>query len=104
VDKTLGKTHLSIQPHGDVQAEVEARILQFAAVSKMQEGALPRLPEEPAAYGGKKLGMICSYCPYKQRCWQHANQGAGIRTFIYKSGPVFMTEMGHKEPDVPEVL
>lgn len=47
--------------------------------------------------GNRKLGVECSYCVYKKECWP------ALRTFLYSTGPVFLTEV-HKTPDVPEVV
>lgn len=64
---------------------------------------LPEPPErcfEPVPFGksgNMKLGTTCSYCSFKQECHP------GLRTFIYSSGPVFLTEVT-REPDVPEIL
>lgn len=52
--------------------------------------------------GNMKLATNCSYCDYKNACWADANQGHGLRTFIYAKGPVFLTEVV-KTPDVYEV-
>lgn len=46
--------------------------------------------------GNRKLDTGCSYCPHKFRCWP------GLRTFIYSTGPRFLTAVA-REPDVPEV-
>lgn len=51
--------------------------------------------------GNMKLGVNCSYCDFKHTCWSNANGGKGLRTFIYSTGPVFLTEV-QKEPDVFE--
>lgn len=62
--------------------------------------------DEPPAYcyddipdgksGNMKLPTGCSYCQYKFRC------KPGVRTFLYSSGPRFLTVVA-KTPDVPEV-
>lgn len=46
--------------------------------------------------GNLKLPTGCSYCAHKYRCHP------GLRTFIYSTGPRFLTEV-HRQPDVPEV-
>lgn len=63
----------------------------------------PRCHEaEPmGASGNMKLGVNCSYCDHKVRCWADSNGGLGLRTFIYSSGPVFLTEV-KSEPKVYE--
>lgn len=52
--------------------------------------------------GNRKLGVNCSYCPFKKECWKDANNGRGLRTFLYYKGPVFLTNV-EREPDVPEI-
>lgn len=52
--------------------------------------------------GNRKLPVTCSYCGYKEECWKDANDGAGLRTFAYTRGPVFMTKVVRK-PNVPEI-
>lgn len=59
-------------------------------------------PEEPeGASGNMKLGVNCSYCSFKDRCWSDSNNGLGLRTFLYASGPKFLTKV-MKEPQVRE--
>lgn len=58
---------------------------------------------EDGAYGNRKLGVECSYCPFKVDCWQDVNDGSGLRKFIYSSGPRWLTVV-KKEPNVMEDL
>lgn len=51
--------------------------------------------------GNLKLPVGCSYCPYKFECWEDSNDGAGLRTFIYATGPVYLAHV-ENEPRVPE--
>lgn len=51
--------------------------------------------------GNRKLGVNCSYCAFKDRCWQDSNGGLGLRTFLYSNGPRFLTNVA-REPNVPE--
>ena len=46
--------------------------------------------------GNRKLAVGCSYCPYKFTCWHE------VRTFIYSSGPRYLTEV-FNEPKVTEI-
>lgn len=52
--------------------------------------------------GNRKLGIGCSYCPFKDKCWADANGGRGLRKFMYSRGPVWLTHVA-KEPKVDEV-
>ena len=58
--------------------------------------------EEMGKSGNRKIGVVCSYCPHKDRCWSDANGGLGLRKFIYSSGPVWLTHVT-SEPKVFEV-
>src|SRR5210317_1411997 len=46
--------------------------------------------------GNMKLAVGCSYCQYKHICWP------GVRTFLYSSGPRYLTEVVN-EPKVTEI-
>jgi hypothetical protein len=59
----------------------------------------PSVPEGKS--GNQKLGIGCSYCPFKQDCWSDANGGQGLRTFYYASGPRYFTHI-QREPKVDE--
>jgi len=51
--------------------------------------------------GNRVLSTSCSYCPFAQHCWRDANNGEGLRTYIYARGPVHFTKIS-KEPRVAE--
>lgn len=51
--------------------------------------------------GNRKLGIGCSYCRHKDKCWADTNEGQGLRKFIYARGPTWLTEV-KKEPRVDE--
>lgn len=51
--------------------------------------------------GNRKLGVGCSYCPFKEECWKDSNGGQGLRKFIYARGPVWLTNVT-REPKVGE--
>lgn len=57
--------------------------------------------EEFGASGNRVLNVNCSYCAHKFRCWASANGGVGLRTFMYASGPKFLTNVA-VEPKVYE--
>lgn len=60
----------------------------------------PDAPEGKS--GNRKLGLNCSYCPFKDECWKDSNGGRGLRKFFYSRGPVWLTNVA-KEPKVEEV-
>jgi hypothetical protein len=51
--------------------------------------------------GNMKLGIGCSYCAFHDECWKDANDGQGLRKYIYARGPVWLTEV-KREPRVEE--
>jgi hypothetical protein len=62
--------------------------------------APPRIAnaEVEATHGNKALGTVCSYCPFKNKCWP------GLRTFLYSKGPVFLTEVNKVPPNITEIV
>ena len=46
--------------------------------------------------GNMKLSVGCSYCAYKHECW------SSLRTFIYSTGPRYLTFVA-REPNVVEI-
>ena len=40
--------------------------------------------------GNLRLPMGCGYCPHKYECYSDANNGYGIRTFMYSNGPKYL--------------
>lgn len=70
--------------------------------------ASPTIPEKcydavPLGVSGNmKLPTGCSYCGFKKECWKDANDGKGLRTFIYSTGPVYLTKVSEL-PRVYEV-
>lgn len=58
--------------------------------------------EEEGKSGNRALGVNCSYCSHKFRCWQDANGGLGLRVFKYSTGPKFLTNVA-VEPKVYEI-
>lgn len=59
--------------------------------------------EKMGESGNRKLGVNCSYCEFKKRCWADSNDGLGLRIFSYSSGPVFLTNVA-VEPKVYEIM
>jgi len=59
-------------------------------------------PQPEGASGNLALSVGCSYCPHKFRCWADANNGVGVRTFLYSTGPKHLVHV-EKEPKVPEL-
>ncbi len=53
--------------------------------------------------GNHVLQNGCVFCHYKDRCWSHSNDGAGLRVFDYSNGHKYFTKV-LKEPNVAEVI
>ena len=53
-------------------------------------------PEPMGKSGNMKLGINCSYCPFKFKCWE------GLRGFHYSNGPIWLSHV-EEEPRVPEM-
>jgi hypothetical protein len=95
VDKELG--HVVVDKYQvqerDWEKEVQEKKVMLASSEPPPRGFFP---EPHNKSGNLKLPTPCAYCPFKKTCYP------GLRTFIYASGPVYMTRVT-KEPDVREV-
>lgn len=70
-----------------------AHAVDIVRLSGPPSAVIPPVPQS-ATSKNEKLSVTCSYCPFKKRCFPH------VRTFLYSTGPVFLT----KVVDVPRVL
>ena len=104
VDKQLGKLHLDLYDFEvrGTEEKVRDRIERLRLALSKESPPERCFSDEPMGKSGNhKLGLNCSYCTHKYRCWSDANEGVGLRTFVYSNGPVFMTKV-EREPDVFE--
>lgn len=103
MDKTTGELAYLPYSREELDAfDVESRIdyIKEAVDSEVEpERCYP--DEKMGESGNRKLGVNCSYCDFKNRCWADSNNGIGLRTFLYSSGPVFLTQV-KSEPKVFE--
>lgn len=61
-------------------------------------------PDEPyGASGNMGLNTQCIFCPFKDRCWQDANNGQGLRKFKYAGDKVEYLTKVVRTPSVPEI-
>ena len=60
-------------------------------------------PIPDGSKGNMKLPKPCAWCKYKHECHKDANDGAGLRTFQYSKGLVYLTKVV-SEPKVEEHL
>ena len=102
IDKQSGALALCRPDKSDVPNARE-RIKHLRKVLKDKDKPPPRCyDEEPEGTSGNmKLSVGCSYCAYKNDCWSDANDGHGLRKFIYSKGPRWLTKVV-SEPNVPE--
>lgn len=93
MDKQFGHVSVSIY---DVSEELENKTEELRTRKATYSGrhAPPRLKDAEVPFnksGNMKLNTACSYCHRKHDCFPN------LRTFLYSSGPVFMTKVV-KEP------
>lgn len=103
VNKVLGDISFVPLPEEKVKEyDVESRI---RTVKGVISSSVPPdrcfSPEPDGKSGNLKLGITCSYCGYKDECWSDANNGAGLKTYIYSTGPKYLVQV-MKEPRVGE--
>jgi hypothetical protein len=95
VDKTLG--HICLDTHSKVDVDyaqmVESRRAMLSWPTPPDRGYAD-VPD--GASGNRRLGMECSYCPFKSTCWE------GLRVFAYSNRPVFLTRVV-RQPKVQEL-
>lgn len=99
VDKTLG--HMCLYEHKVRPDFIRERIR--TSKETVQQSSPPACTCGTVADGKSgniKLDMRASYNPFKFQCAER--RGEKLRTFLYASGPVFLTKVVRK-PDVPEV-
>jgi len=100
MDKQLG--HLTYMPVTKLM-DIPKRISEVTEIVKSPtppEKCYDAVPDGKS--GNLKLSVGCSYCKFKTECWSDANYGKGLRTFLYSTGPKFLTHVV-REPDVHEV-
>ena len=102
IDKQSGALALCRPDKSDVPNARE-RIKHLRVALKDKNKPPPRCyDEEPdGTSGNMKLSVGCSYCAYKNDCWSDANDGQGLRKFIYSKGPRWLTKVVN-EPNVSE--
>lgn len=95
LDQELGHVKLRLIPkeNTDWKTKIEEK---KGLVSKAEPPVRPFKDVDDGMSGNKKLPVICSYCPYKKKCWP------GVRTFISSSGPKHLTVV-KREPNMVEV-
>lgn len=95
VDKEMGHVVLDVysMPERDLELEVKKKSELLESSEPPERGYKP---EPHNKSGNMALPLACKYCSFRQVCHP------GLRTFLYSSGPVYMTKVV-KEPDVKEL-
>jgi len=94
VDKTLGKiTMLPIPRNKRDYPKLVQEIRQILGERVPPARAYQDVPDGKS--GNRKLGVACSYCPFKQICWPN------LKVYAYSTGPRFLTHVA-REPRVEE--
>lgn len=95
MEKSLGKlTFYEPKPRDDDISSLIAKVKQDVDGDTVPDRPFGSV--EDGKSGNRKLPVTCSYCNFKYHCWD------GLRTFIYSTGPRFLTTV-KKVPNVPEV-
>jgi len=93
-DKTLG--HICLDIH-------EKKSIPYDLIYKHKKEMVAAPNEPPRGFtavpdgksGNEKLGVNCSYCDFKDKCWP------GLQTYIYSTGPRYLTKVV-REPKVEQ--
>lgn len=95
VDKTLGHICLDFHPYKKLPMEaIYERKKDLVNQPEPPTRKFDPIPE--GVSGNKVLGVNCSYCPFKTKCWP------SLQTYLYSTGPKHFTEVV-KEPKVPKL-
>jgi len=101
MDKQLGKLTYMAVPEMDM-IDVPKRIKELKKIVEADEPVRCFDDVPDGKSGNLKLDTNCSYCPFKETCWSDANDGQGLRLFIYSNGPRWLTHI-ERVPDVKEI-
>lgn len=92
IDKEMG--HLVLDTY-----RVKERAWEKEVSAKRAMLAEPHPPNRPykaveeGKSGNMKIPTKCSYCSFKEECWKDANQGQGLKKYVYSKGPVWFTKI-----------
>lgn len=101
IDKVHGKICAFELPKKVSEAyDVSKRIQTVREAVRSDTAPARCFSDEPdQKSGNRKLGINCSYCSHKSRCWSDANDGQGLKIYFYSTGPRWLTKVV-KEPRV----
>jgi len=103
IDKGLGhlvRDEYKFKEFPNLQKDFDKLIDKLEATSPPERSYNP-VPHNKS--GNEKLGVSCSYCAFKKECWKDSNDGKGLRTFLYSTGPIFLTTVKREPNGIPEV-
>jgi hypothetical protein len=102
-DKVHGHLHFAeVSPETLTANTPEPRIAHLRDVLQSESEPDKCYEDKPEGKSGNRiLATSCSYCKFKDYCWRDANDGEGLKTYIYSSGPKFFTKVA-KEPRVQQ--
>lgn len=101
VDKTLG--HMCLDTHGKTDTDYDALVTtKKEMLAQMEPPPRPFAGKPDGLSGNETLQTICSYCEHNVHCWKDANDGVGLRKFIYSTGPKYLTKVV-RQPRAVEV-
>lgn len=98
IDKVAGDICVSdLKPHVIAAHKPQPRIEHLKKVISSDDIPDRCYEDKPDGKSGNRmLGTGCSYCGWRNRCWP------GLRSFIYSSGPRYLTHVA-RVPDVLEI-
>lgn len=101
VDKEMG--HIVVDEYKNDNKDWE-KFVQERKDVVAQANPPPRsfFPEADGKSGNMQLPLPCRYCAFKKECHKDANMGKGLRTFLYSSGPRYLTKVV-RLPEVTEL-
>ena len=102
IDKQNGHIlYNGVYPYLPTSQQIDTKVRHLSsAVITLDPFKVATVPDGKS--GNMKLSTKCSYCDFKHKCWEDANGGKGLRTFLYSSGPVYFTNV-KREPKVEEI-
>jgi hypothetical protein len=102
MEKTLGK--LTVMNVEDMEMIDAAERIKHMKEVVASDRPPPKCHDVVAdgKSGNMKLCTQCSYCAYKEPCWSDANDGEGLYTYLYSTGPRYLTTVVN-EPKVDKL-
>lgn len=105
IDKTLGHITLAEFPAWELASHNPSGTIELARRALADPNPPPRCydPKEEGKSGNLILDVGCNYCAHKKTCWADANEGVGLRTFLYASGPKHFVSVTKEPQGPPEI-